>query len=57
MDMHPVRILADHFSGRLPSALFKLFSLVEFISAPCVTNRLGLTQKVIRITSVLSPRS
>ena len=39
-----------HFSPTLPHPLFKLFSLVEFISQPCVTGRLDLTQKVIRIT-------
>ncbi|MGK3946205.1 hypothetical protein ABK046_48625, partial [Streptomyces caeruleatus] len=48
MDMHELRILAGQFSTGRHWGFFKLFSLVEFISATCVTSRLGLTQKVIR---------
>ncbi len=50
MDMHFGRIPAGVFSSAPLQPGFKVFSLVEFIAAPCTNPWFALTQKVIGIT-------
>ena len=50
MDMHFARILMAAFSPTGVQPGFKVFSLVEFIAAPCTKPWFALTQKVIGIT-------
>lgn len=47
-----MRILTALFSAVRPNPVFKLFSLVEFVSVPCTALGLGLTQTVIPVTRI-----